>query len=72
MPRLLRAIADKLAADKLPAGAQIAVTAAGDAALRLLNERRRELAELESRHGVTISVTPGGNGDDYSIAVQRP
>ncbi len=70
--RLLRAVADRLVADKPPAGAQVVLTAASDAALRLLNERRRELAELEARHGVSISITPGGHGDAYQIEVRRP
>jgi ribonuclease E len=52
----LRALGDKLAAEPLLSGARLVMETHAELALRLLNERRRELAELEARYHVPIEI----------------
>ena len=62
----LRLIEDEAAKGK---GTVIKLAASTEAAIYLLNEKRGELVEIESRYGVTIEVVPEGEDEGAKMSV---
>ncbi|MEM6856362.1 MAG: Rne/Rng family ribonuclease [Pseudomonadota bacterium] len=62
----LRLIEDEAAKGK---GTQIKLAASTEAAVYLLNEKRGELVEIESRYGVSIEVVPEGEDEGAKMSV---
>ena len=62
----LRLIEDEAAKGK---GTQIRLSASTEAAVYLLNEKRADLQEIESRYGVTVEVVPEGEDEGAKMAV---
>ncbi|HEY7806421.1 MAG TPA: Rne/Rng family ribonuclease [Croceibacterium sp.] len=62
----LRVIEDEAAKGK---GTTITLYASGEAAIYLLNAKRADLAEIESRYGVTVEVVPEGEEEGAKMRV---
>ena len=62
----LRLIEDEAAKGK---GTIIKLAASTEAAVYLLNEKRRELVEIEERYGVTVEVVPEGEDEGAKMSV---
>ncbi|KUO55323.1 MAG: ribonuclease [Sphingomonadales bacterium BRH_c3] len=62
----LRLIEDEAAKGK---GALIRLGASTEAAIYLLNAKRADLAEIESRYGVTVEVVPEGEDEGAKMSV---
>ncbi|WP_271077714.1 Rne/Rng family ribonuclease [Aurantiacibacter sp. MUD61] len=63
----LRVIEDEAAKGK---GTTITLYASTEAAVYLLNAKRADLAEIESRYGVTVEVKPEGEDEGAKMRVQ--
>lgn len=69
--RVMRALSDKLAAEAPFEGARVVVETHPDLALRLLNDRRKELSQLEEHYKVPIAVLTKPGQAAFAIVVHR-